>query len=103
MMQINIEQLIGANVRDVDGNSVGRIEEIRAERRDSKLMVEAYLVGASAVIHRLSAGTLVRPIERVLRSRHIYSVYEIPWQDMDLSDPKRPQLRTAKADLHHAR
>jgi sporulation protein YlmC with PRC-barrel domain len=103
MMQINIELLIGTKVRDVDGKDVGRIEEIRAERTGNKLMVEAYLIGASAVIHRLSAWTLVRPVERVLRSRHIYSVYEVPWQDMDLSDPKRPQLRTAKAGLHHAR
>jgi hypothetical protein len=66
-------------------------------------MVEAFCIGASAVIRRLSAWTLARPIERALRSRHIYSVYEIPWQDMDLSDPKRPTLRTAKAALHHQR
>jgi sporulation protein YlmC with PRC-barrel domain len=103
MMQINIEQLLGTKVRDVDGANVGRIEEIRVERGDNALMVEAFCIGASAVIRRLSAWTLVRPIERALNSRHIYSVYEIPWQDMDLSDPKRPTLRTAKADLHHAR
>jgi hypothetical protein len=38
-----------------------------------------------------------------LKDRHIYSAYEIPWRDMDLSDPKRPRLRTAKRDLHHER
>jgi sporulation protein YlmC with PRC-barrel domain len=102
-MRINVERLLGAMVRDADGESVGRIEEIRVERTDDALMVEAFLVGASAVIQRLSAWTLVRPISHALRDRHIYSVYEIPWQDLDLSDPKRPKTRVAKRDLHHAR
>jgi hypothetical protein len=35
--------------------------------------------------------------------RHIYSLYEVPWQDMDLSDPNRPKLRSASRDLRHAR
>jgi sporulation protein YlmC with PRC-barrel domain len=102
-MQINVERLLGTRVRDVNGESIGRIEEIRVERGENALTVEAYLIGASAVVSRLSAWTLARPIERALKSRGIYSAYEIPWQDMDLSDPKRPTLRTAKADLHHAR
>ncbi len=50
-----------------------------------------------------SAWTLVRPIKRFLRARRIYSVYEVRWQDMDLSDPKRPVVRTAQRDLHNAR
>lgn len=67
------------------------------------LLVEAYLIGASALVERLSAWTLVRPIKPLLRSRHIYSLYEVPWQDMDLSDPNRPKLRSARRDLRQAR
>ncbi len=103
MMEIEVEQLIGTKVRDVDGTSVGRIEEIRVERTDDALLVQSYLVGASALVDRLSAWTLVRPIKALLKSRHIYSVYDVPWQDMDLTDPTHPILRTAKRDLHHAR
>ena len=102
-MQINIEQLLGTKVRDIDGVKVGRIEEIRVERGENALMVEAFCIGASAVIRRLSAWTLVRPIQRALASHSIYSVYEIPWRDMDLSDPKRPKLRITKAEIHRAR
>jgi len=102
-MEVKIELLIGAKVHDVNGEKVGRIEEISVERQDNGLLVESFLVGASALISRLSAWTLVRPIRRSLKSRHIYSSYEIPWQDLDLSDPRRPKLRTAKRDLHHAR
>ena len=94
-MDIRIQLLVG--------NSVGRIEEIRVKREEKALLVESYLIGASALIERLSARTLARPIGRLLRARHIYSVYEVPWQEMDLTDPKRPVLKVASSDLHHAR
>ncbi len=102
-MQINIERLLGTKVRDVDGEHVGRIEEIRVDRTTDALLVDAYLIGASAVIQRLSAWTLVRPIKHVLHARHIYSLYEVPWKNMDLTDPKKPTLRIAKRDLSRAR
>jgi len=102
-MQINVERLLGTKVRDADGEKVGRIEELRVEQEKSALLVEAYLIGASALIERLSAWTLVRPIKNSLFTRHIYSMYEVPWQEMDLSDPKRPKVRIAKRDLHRAR
>jgi len=102
-MDINVELLLGTKVYDANGEKVGRIEEFRAEQDGDSCRVEAYLIGASAVIQRLSAWTLVRPIQRVLRSRKIYSVFEVRWQDMDLSDPRRPRLRIASKDLRHAR
>jgi sporulation protein YlmC with PRC-barrel domain len=102
-MEINVELLLGTKVRDVDGSYVGRIEELRVEQDDKACLVDAYLIGASAVIQRLSAWTLVRPIRKVLRSRKLYSLYQVPWQDMDLSDPRHPRLRTAKRDLRHAK
>ena len=102
-METRVELLLGVKVRDVNGEKVGRIEEFRVERTDKGLLVEAYLIGASAVVDRLSAWTLVRPIKGLLKSRHIYSLYDVPWQDMDLTDPTHPVLRTAKRDLHHAR
>ena len=98
-MDIKVELLVGTRVHDVDGTKVGRIEEIRVEQQEKDLVVEAYLIGASALIERLSARTLVRPIRRLLRTRHVYSVYEVPWQDLDLTDPKRPVVRIAKRDL----
>jgi len=98
-MDIKVELLVGTRVHDVDGTKVGRIEEIRVEQQEKDLVVEAYLIGASALIERLSARTLVRPIRRLLRTRRVYSVYEVPWQDLDLTDPKRPVVRIAKRDL----
>jgi hypothetical protein len=99
----NLELLLGAKVHDVNGEKVGRIEEFRAEQHGGSCRIESYLIGTSALIERMSAWTLVRPVSRALKSRHIYSVFEIPWQDMDITDPKRPRLRVAKKDLRHAR
>jgi sporulation protein YlmC with PRC-barrel domain len=102
-MDIKVQLLVGIKVRDVDGKNVGRIEEIRVERQEKALLVEAYLIGVSGLIDRLSARTLVRPIRRLLRSRHIYSVYEVPWQEMDVTDPKRPVLKIAQRDMRRAK
>jgi sporulation protein YlmC with PRC-barrel domain len=102
-MDTKVHLLVGTKVHDVDGRKVGRIEEIRVERQGKALLVESYLIGASALIDRLSARTLVRPIRRFLRARNVYSVYEVPWQEMDVTDPKRPVLKIAKRDLRRAR
>jgi sporulation protein YlmC with PRC-barrel domain len=102
-MDANIELLLGTKVYDSNGDEVGRIEEFRAEEVGNACRIEAYLIGASALIERLSAWTLVRPVARALRTRNVYSVFDVPWQEMDLSDPKRPRLRVAKKDLRQAR
>jgi sporulation protein YlmC with PRC-barrel domain len=102
-MEVNVELLLGKKVRDVDGEDVGRIEEFHVERDAQACLLIAYLIGASALIERLSAWTLVRPISQFLRGRKLYSVYRVPWSDMDLSDPDHPKLRTARRDLRHAK
>lgn len=102
-MDVNVELLLGTQVRDVDGEKVGCIQELRVDRDDQSCVVESYLIGASALIERLSAWTLVRPIARVLHARRLYQLYEVPWQEMDLSDPARPKVRVAKRELRHAK
>lgn len=102
-MEINVELLIGRKVRDVDGEKVGRIEEFKVERDGKSCVLDSYLIGSSALIERLAAWTLVRPIARALHGHRFYSLYQVPWQDMDLSDPRNPRLRIAKRDLRHAK
>jgi hypothetical protein len=102
-MEVNVELLLGTKVLDIDGRSVGRIEEIRVRRGDDACMVEAFCVGASALIERLSAWTLFRPIRQFLGSRKLYSLYEVAWEDMDLSDPHHPRLRILKSKMRHAK
>jgi sporulation protein YlmC with PRC-barrel domain len=96
--EIRVELLIGRKVHDVNGKKVGRIEEIRGEKRESDFLVEAYLVGTSALVERLAAWTLVRPIRGML-GKSVYSMYRIPWNEMDLSDPHHPKLTIPKSEL----
>jgi sporulation protein YlmC with PRC-barrel domain len=102
VIEINAELLLGRKVCDVNGEKVGRIEEFQVEREDKACVVNAYLVGTSALIDRLSAWTLIRPISKSLSGR-VFSTYHIPWQDMDLTDPERPKLRIARSELRHAK
>jgi sporulation protein YlmC with PRC-barrel domain len=102
VIELNAELLLGRKVRDVNGESVGRIEEFQIEREENACLVEAYLVGTSALIDRLSAWTLIRPIAKSLTGR-LFSVYHVPWEEMDLTDPEHPKLRIMKSELRHAK
>lgn len=102
-MEINVELLLGTRVHDRDGAPVGRIEEIRAVRSENACLVESFMIGTSAVVQRLSAWTLVRPIKRFLRSRDVYTVFQVGWRDLDLTDPGRPVIRVPRHDLKKAR
>jgi len=102
-MDINVELLVGTKVRDVNGESVGHIEELRVERDGNSCRVESYLIGASALVERLAAWTLVRPVVRAMHARKLYRLYDVPWQEMDLSDPARPKLRISMNDLRHVK
>lgn len=101
MTEVNAELLIGRNVRDVNGEKIGRIEEFQVENEEKACLVEAYLVGASGLVARLSAWSLVRPIAHALRGR-VPSPYKVPWDQMDLSDPRHPTLRIGKSELRHS-
>ena len=102
MIEINAELLIGRKVCDTNGEKVGRIEEFRVTNKEKACLVEGYLVGTSALIDRLSAWTLIRPIHKALRGR-MDSVYDVPWEQMDLSDPEHPKLRIPKSELRHSK
>jgi sporulation protein YlmC with PRC-barrel domain len=102
VIEINAELLLGRKVVDVNGENVGRIEEFVVELADNACLVEAYLVGASALIDRLSAWSLVRPIRKALRGRSVISSYKVPWQELDLSDPEHPRLTVQRSELRHA-
>lgn len=91
MTSVRVERLIGTVVRDADGRKIGRIEEIRAERRQDGCFVTEYHVGSMAVLERLSAPRWIRRIAGAPPGgRHRFRV---AWDEMDLSDPKRPRVR----------
>jgi len=95
--EAHVERLLGKRVRDVNGDVVGRLEEMIAETIDGELVVTEFHFGPAAVLERIGVffGRLpyfgLLPLQRRL--------YRVPWQDMDLSEPHRPRVRKAKAEL----
>jgi len=86
-MRVYVDELIGRLVRDADGAVVGRIFDVRAEERDGALEIVEFHVGAAAMLQRAGLSLLrVVGIER-LEPR------KIPWDRLDLSDPRHPVLR----------
>ncbi len=90
---VRVEELLSRRVRDQNGRVVGRIEEIRVDRRGDAYEVVAYLLGPGALVERLA---LVRrwfggtPETLIVR-----------WDQIDVSHPESPRLTCAIEELRH--
>jgi len=97
MAEIHLEQLVGRRVVDARGRHIGRIEEVRAERRDAEWIVGDYVLGIGGLVERLAAGELVSNVlGRLAREAERHTV---PWDELDLTDPERPRMRHTLAEL----
>ncbi|MEA2326061.1 MAG: hypothetical protein QOE68_1020 [Thermoanaerobaculia bacterium] len=91
--EVKLELLLGTRVVDVDGERVGRIEEVLADRDGDELFVTHYLVGRYALFERFSIYHVGIGLLRYLGSRSQSArPHRIPWDKMDLSDPEHPRL-----------
>jgi hypothetical protein len=89
---VRVEDLVGRRVRDARGRSVGRIEEIRAERRaDGTHEVVEYHLGTAALLERLA-------IVRRLLGR-TPQMLVVRWDQLDLRHPEAPVLTCAAGEL----
>jgi hypothetical protein len=86
---VRVEDLLGRVVVALDGQAVGRIEELRVERRGNEHVVLAFLLGPGALLERLGL--------RRLRARQMLRV--VRWDQLDLARPDRPRLCCAVEDL----
>src|SRR5436190_722309 len=82
---------LGRRAYDLDGRIVGRIEEIVVEPRDAEYVVTEYHLGAAALIERLALSAALLPFLRLLPLGERVE-YRVPWNQMDLTDPKRPRV-----------
>ena len=89
--EIHVELLLGTPVLALNGKSIGRIEEVRAQVDRGHYYVSEFLVGSYAVLERLAAGSMGRMLLRVFGAKREEG-YRIRWDQLDLSDPKQPRL-----------
>ena len=95
--EVNVEMLIGCKVFDADGRAVGKVEEILAIEKGDELVVSEVHVGTYGLVERLSAYHVGIGLLRLLGARgHVRDPERIPWQELDLSDPRKPVWRKQK-------
>ena len=88
---VHFERILNRRVIGRDGKSVGRIEEAIIER-DGEL--REFHLGTSAFFERLAA-TVVSMFGARIDSKG----YAAAWDQIDLSNPKRPRLLCEVSEL----
>src|SRR5205085_8347410 len=89
--ELRADLLIGRVLRDRSGQKVGRIEEIRTEKRGHDEVVVEYVTGARGTVERLSAvGTLFHVLTALGLGKGSHGIV-VPWNKVDLRDPAHPR------------
>lgn len=96
--EVHAELLLGRRTRDVNGEVVGRIEEMHVEVRNGEHVVTEFHLGPAATLERWALSARQLPFLRLLPfgAREDYTV---SWKQMDLSDPDRPRVRVPKSEI----
>ncbi|HEV7427791.1 MAG TPA: PRC-barrel domain-containing protein [Thermoanaerobaculia bacterium] len=98
--EVKLELLLGTSVVDSNGEHVGHIEEVLADRDGDELLVTHYLVGRYGLFERFSIHHIGLGVLRYLGSRaQSEHPHRIPWHKMDLSDPEHPRLTCSIDEL----
>jgi len=93
MKEVHLELLLGKQVYDLNDRPVGRLEEVKAEERDSAVLVTEYHLGALGLLERLAATVILRALLRPFGLAGEPHMHIVPWHDLDLTDPDHLRLR----------
>jgi hypothetical protein len=101
--EVRLSDIVGRKVYDVDGRSVGRVEELLAEielheRGNDYVVVEVH-VGAFGALEALAGSRFARHLLRRIGPLGPYRHRRIPWTLMDFSDPLTPRIRCRESEL----
>ncbi len=86
---VRVEELLGCRVRADDGGDVGRIEEIRVERRGERYEVTELLLGTGALFERVAMRWFRRKTSMLVAR----------WDQVDISRPGSPRLTCRRGEL----
>jgi hypothetical protein len=89
---VRLDLLMGHRVRDVEGRVVGRLEEVRMERRGADWVAVEFHLGAGAALERYSASVFGLP-------RNAQRGWAATWEQMDWTEPRTPRLRCRRDEL----
>lgn len=93
--EVPLHHLLGRTVRDPDGRTVGRVEELRAaielHDRGNDYVVTEFHVGSFGAIESVAGPYFARQLLHRLGRFAPYSSHRIPWDRLDLTDPRNPR------------
>lgn len=93
--EVPLHLLLGRTVRDPNGREVGRVEELRAEielhEQGNDYVVTEFHVGSFGAIETLAGPWFARQLLHRLGRFAPYSSHRIPWDRIDLTDPRKPK------------
>jgi hypothetical protein len=96
MAALRLDHLIGRTVLTANNKRLGRLQEIRAIRRDRECVVTEYLIGGVGLLERL--GLSVRLILGIPGGRSFIA----RWDQLDLTNPDKPRLTCPITDLRRS-
>lgn len=99
MRQVQLREILGRKVLDPYGETVGHLEEIEADRGEKECVIRAYIVEHHGLLDRVSSWALTSSMQRALQRRSEDKPYRVPWDQMDMSDPRRPRTLLPKTEL----
>jgi hypothetical protein len=97
--EVRVDQLIGRPVLDAAGERMGHILDICAGDDHGEFVVRHYVVGGRLAAPRLSVGSVLLRMLRLIGLRVAATHYVIPWDQLDCSDPERPRARLEQKEL----
>ncbi len=97
--EVRLELLLSRPVIDLEGKPAGRIEEVVAGLHDGQWAVREYLLGRHGLVERLSVVDFARAFVRLLGATKGTPSHRVPWDQLDLSDPRRPALRSPAEEV----
>ena len=103
MSELQLRKMLGAKVFDSEGEHIGRLEEIEAERGDESCAVVSYIVEHRGLLDRISTWSLTSSMRKKLSRKASSQPYRIGWDQMDLTDPHRPRTVVPKELLERTR
>jgi hypothetical protein len=93
--EVALHRILGCIVRDPNGRKVGRIEELRAgielHESGNEYVVREFHVGSFGAIESLAGAHFARLLLHRLGRFAPYERHSIPWDRLDLTDPRYPK------------
>ena len=81
LREVRLETILGAGLRGVNGELIGRIRDVSAEWSEDAWIVRGLVL--EPALARLRALLPSRSLRRIV----------VPWNVVDWTDPRRPRLR----------